>query len=209
MMNNFARDIAAVQRPLAVLVLVAAAGAALVMYTKTMVDNGRRQLRTQESLLRDARTRYQRSGDEKDMIVKYLPAYEQLQKQGLIGTERRIDWLDGLRISNQGAQLYGTDYQIGAQQPYTYAAELNPGKLAVTQSIMKVGLRLVHEGDLPGFLTLLEQQQVGQFNINQCTVQRLESAAAQAVPRAQPNLRAECELAWVTINPEPPAERRS
>jgi len=128
--------------------------------------------------------------------------YHDLRSRGLIGPERRINWLDALRLSDQQAQLFGAEYQISTQQPYPYAQDLNAPKLGMAQSVMKLSLRLAHEGELMRFFRLLEGQNVGAFEINQCVLDR-SASFADAAPRAQPNLRAECELAWITINPEP------
>ena len=62
-----------------------------------------------------------------------------------------------------------------------------------------LNLRLLHEGELMRFFHLLEKQNVGAFDINQCVLQRTNLGAEPGA--AQPNLRAECELAWVTLNP--------
>jgi hypothetical protein len=191
-----------IKGPLAALLVVAVVGAGVVTFTRTQIITDERALATQETQLQEARTRFQRSGDERELIVRFIGPYQELRGRGLIGPEQRINWLDALRASNQQAQLFGAEYQIGAQQPYAFAQELNAPKLGMAQSIMKLSLRLAHEGDLMRFIRLLEHQNAGIFDINQCAFDRVGGAAA-FTPRAQPNLSAECELAWITINPEP------
>jgi hypothetical protein len=71
----------------------------------------------------------------------------------------------------------------------------------MAQSIMKINLRLTHEGELLRFFRRLESQRAGAFDINECLVER--SANPDSPLNAQPNLRAECEIAWITLNPEP------
>ena len=90
--------------------------------------------------MREARTRLQKSGEEKDVIVRFLPNYQYLQRVGFIGDEQRLSWLEGLRLSNQETRLFGVQYQIGSQQPYPYAAELNSGQLTLYQSVMKLSV---------------------------------------------------------------------
>ena len=203
-MKLTSRHLDSLKAPLALLALVAIAGGALVTYTRTQIINDQRVLAAQEGQLREARTRYQRSGDEREMIVRFIGPYQELRARGLVGPERRINWLEALRASNRQAQLFGAEYQIGTQQPYPFAQELNAPKLGMAQSVMKLNLRLAHEGELMRFLRSLESQNVGIFDINQCALERAGNASPE---RVQPNLTAECELAWITINPEP-AERR-
>jgi hypothetical protein len=64
---------------------------------------------------------------------------------------------------------------------------------------MKLNFRLLHEGDLMRFFNILSTKGVGLFHLNQCKLERLDSNATTV--RFQPNLRAECNLTWITLNP--------
>ena len=192
-------DLRALRMPLAVLLMVLLASAALIYYTKRLADTSFHQLLLQQNQLREARIRYQKSGDEKEIINRYLDDYLRLQKQGFIGTEPRINWLDGLRVANQQAELFGVEYQIGAQQPYALAAEYSPGNLALQQSLMKLNFRLLHEGDLIRFFNILSTKNVGLFHLDQCKLDRLGNNPA--ILRFQPNLQVECSLTWITLTP--------
>ena len=102
-------DLQTLRNPLIALVLVAIVGAIAIYHTDRMKKAAAQQLSQQQALLKDARTRLQRSGEEKDIIVKYVDAFRQLQSDGFIGDEQRINWLDGLRLANQQADLFGVD----------------------------------------------------------------------------------------------------
>jgi hypothetical protein len=137
----------------------------------------------------------QKSGEEKDIIVRYRDAFRALQRIGFVGEEKRINWLDGLRYTNQQADLFGVDYQIGAQKKYPYAASLNPGQIELFESVMRLRFRLLHEEDIIRFFDLLARQNLGIFQIDQCNMQRLDT---RGVIRFQPNVTADCELSWIT-----------
>lgn len=198
-MKISADDFKALRVPLFILLAVLVAGVSLVYYTRLAVDTTLRDLRQQQNLLREARTRYQKSGDEKELIVSYLGDYQRLQQHGLIGSEQRINWLDGLRLANQQAELFGVEYQIGAQQPYAQAQEFNPGNVAIRQSLMKLTFSMLHEGDLMRFFNILGNRGIGLFQLNQCNLERVTNNVTSI--RFQPNLRAECELSWFTLIP--------
>ena len=155
--------------------------------------------------MREARTRLQKSGDEKEIIVRELPGYQYLQRIGFIGDEQRLNWLEGLRLANQQARLFGVQYQISSQQPYPYAAELDPGQLTLHQSVMKLNFQLLHEGDLMSFLGTLAKQNAGFFSVNQCRIERLSTSGSI---RFRPNLRAECDIAWITLRADSPGPER-
>ena len=201
-----AADLRALRDPLIVMLIVLAACAAVNYYLSSSLKTATKELAQQENQLRAARARLHTSGDEKQIIVRYLNDYQWLQRLGFVGDEQRINWLEGLRLSNQQTQLFGIDYQIGAQQPYPYAAELDPGQLMLHQSLMRINFRLLHEGDLVRFLSTLAQQGAGFFSVNQCLLERLDTDGTM---RFQPNLRAECELAWITVRPATPGEKKT
>jgi hypothetical protein len=189
-------DLKALRNPLLAVAGVALLGALAVYYSGRLMIAARQQLAQQQVQLKDARTRLQKSGDEKDIIVRYLEGFRQLERTGFVGEEQRINWLDGLRLANQQTDLFGVDYQIGAQTPYAYAAEFSPGPLALNQSIMRVRFRLLHEGDLDRFLGSLARQGAGIFAIDQCLMRRIDT---RGVIRFQPNVTAECDLSWITV----------
>ncbi|OGA54767.1 MAG: hypothetical protein A3G24_21565 [Betaproteobacteria bacterium RIFCSPLOWO2_12_FULL_62_13] len=191
-------DLKALQAPLLVLVVAAFVAAAAVYYTDILLQEARQQLTRQQAQLREADTRLHKSGEEKEIIASYLGRYQQLQRIGFIGEEQRINWLDGLRLANQQMDLFGIDYQISAQRPYPYAAELSPGRLALHQSVMKLRFRLLHEEDLMRFFSALSGMGAGLFLIDECTLKRTQASAAIGY---QPNLTADCELSWITAQP--------
>jgi hypothetical protein len=198
-------DLRALKAPLIALIVSIAIGAGLVYYSEVVLKQTKLALLQQQNQLHDARSRLQKSGDEKDIIVRYLSGYEYLQRLGFAGPEQRINWLDGLRLTNQQAQLFGVDYQIGTQQAYPYANELDPGQLTLHQSVMKITLGLLHEGDLMRFLGTLAKLDAGVFSVNECTIERQDFGGSI---RFQSNLRAQCELAWITVRPAAPGDKK-
>lgn len=200
-----AAELKALQTPLIILVIVLGLGAGIVYQLDQTLTATKRELAQQEGQMREARTRLQKSGEEKELIVRFLPNYEYLQRIGFVGDEKRLNWLEGLRLSNQQAQLFGVQYQIGSQQQYPYAAELNPGQLTLHQSMMKLSFQLLHEGDLMSFLAALGKQGAGFFAVNECKLDRLNTGGSI---RFQPNLRADCDIAWITLRANPTGERK-
>lgn len=198
-------DLKAMQFPLLALACVALLAVGAVYYSNALLDQSQQKLALEQKQLKDARTRLQRSGDEKQIIVQHLGEYQQLERGGFAGDEKRINWLDGLRLANQQAALFGVDYQISTQRPYPYAAEFNPAPLTLAESLMTLKLRLLHGADLMRFFNALARQNVGIFLINECKIQRIDTGG---IIRFQPNLTAECELSWVTAKPGSSTEKK-
>ena len=198
-------DFQALRNPLIATLVVLIASAAAIYYFDRLKKEANQQLTQQQALLKEARTRLQKSGEEKDIIVKYLDGFRQLESAGFVGEEQRINWLDGLRLANQQADLFGVDYQIAMQRPYPYAAGFNPGQLTLNQSLMVLRFRLLHEEDLMRFLTALGRLGGGIFTVDQCVMKRLDTGG---VIRFQPNVGAECELSWITAKVGSNAEQK-
>ena len=188
-------DLQALRNPLIVLLVVLLAGASAIYYSDRMTVAARQQLAQQQNQLKEARTRLQKSGDEKDVIVRFLDGFRQLERSGFVGEEQRINWLDALRLANQQADLFGVDYQIATQKRYPYTADLNPGQIALNQSVMRLRFRLLHEEDLVRFLNALARQGGGIFTVDLCLLRRIDTGG---VIRYQPNVSADCELSWIT-----------
>ena len=70
---------------------------------------------------------------------------------------------------------------------------------------MKLSFQLLHEGDLMNFLTALGKQGAGFFSVNECKLDRLNTGGSI---RFQPNLRADCDIAWITLRPAAPGDRK-
>ena len=191
--------------PVLVMLVVIAACAAAIKFTNDSARDARVKLASQQKLLREAQTRMQKSGTEKDMIVRYLPDYRKLGALGFVGDERRINWLDALRNANQKGGMFGINYEIAARQTYPLAATLAPGQMNVTQSVMKLRFPMLHEDDLPNLLENLAEQNAGVFIVDTCSVRR---AGPAQTARFQPNMTAECEIAWITAQPAPVTETR-
>ena len=185
---------------LPILALLAAVAFAVtaIMFTLDQTQDARARREVQLAQQREALTRVQKSGSEKQLIEQNLPNYRKLEALGFAGSEQRINWLDGLRSANQKAGLFGVNYDIGARQAYPRADLFAPGQMRIMHSMMKVKLPLLHEGDLLTFLAYLDEQHAGVFLTDQCTLRR---AAQTQTQRYQPNMTADCQLAWITTQP--------
>jgi hypothetical protein len=181
-----------------VLLAVVLASVAAVYFTEMKVKHAREDLVAQDKELKEARIKLQKSGEEREIILRYRGGYEQLTRAGFVGEEKRINWLDALRLANQTADIFGVEYRIGIQHPYTFAAQLAPGQLTILESQMRLNLRMLHEEDLMRFFNSLAAQNAGLYSMDQCFIKRLSSVSTI---RFQANLTAECDISWITVVP--------
>ena len=199
-MQLTAKDLGAMKMPLLALAIAIAASFAMVSFSSNLHSASEKQYRDQLTGLREARTRYQRSGDERETVTRYLKAYHQLEESGFVGAEQRLNWVEGLRAASAQAGLLGVDYQLTAQEPFPFAAKDDPVGDRVKHSRMRLSFGVLHEGDLMRLFHALSAQQPGLFALNSCSLDRAGRQGAP-IPR-HANLTAECELSWVTIDPK-------
>jgi hypothetical protein len=185
--------------PALALAIAVAASFAMVVFTSNQRKQSEMQYRGQLTALQEARTRYQRSGEERETVSKYLQAYRQLEKIGFIGSEQRLNWVESLRVANAQAGLFGVDYQMSAQGPFPFVAKDNPVSDRVKHSQMKLSFGVLHEADLMRLFDALTAQQPGLFALTGCSLDRA-GRRGPPLPR-QANLTAQCDLSWVTIEP--------
>ena len=198
-MSLISKDLGAMKMPMLALAVALAASFAMVALSSNQRLQSEKHYRDQLSALQQARTRYQRSGDERETVMHYVQAYRQLEKIGFVGAEQRLNWVESLRVANAQAGLFGVDYQLTAQEPFPYIAKDNPVSGRVKHSKMKLSFGVLHEADLMRLFNALSAQQAGLFALSGCSLDRA-GRQGPPLPR-QSNLTALCDLSWVTIDP--------
>jgi hypothetical protein len=155
--------------------------------------------------LRDAaHSRYAHVDNEKRDIRNFQQRYVELSQRGLIGEERRLEWVDAIRQVQDELQLPPLSYEIDPQQPVRLEAALDLGDYQLRGSRMRLHMELLHEMDLFDFLAGLHAR--GFFAAQDCTLKRLATAnGTQPVDGASAplanTLGADCTLNWITMAP--------
>ncbi len=149
--------------------------------------------------LDDARAQLRQANQEGEDIRRYRARYEALLDRGLIGEEKRLDWIDAIGRVKDRRKLFEIDYQISAQRPVAVDGLMPQGELELRSSRMKVDLPLLHEGDLLNLLDDLAARGKGLFVIQGCEILRGEGATG---------LKADCSLDWLTLKPAGSGEPR-
>lgn len=195
----------AVRTPLLVLAISLAISATIVSFSAELRHQEEMRLGQLKTAQAMAQQKVMKSGDEDTLIKRYSVDYQRLVRQGFIGSESRISWLDALRTTNQDLKLFGVEYTVEPQKVSPApAAQGKGGSLQLRQTNMKLRLKLLHEGDLMRFFDHLAAQNVGIFSIDECSLQRLGEItpnSAMLTARVQPNLQADCQVSWFTVSP--------
>ncbi len=180
-----------------VLALLAAAFAcALVLYSSGQyADKTRKDRLDALQQLNEARNRLNGALEDKENMAAYAGEYATLTSFGIIGEDRRLDWMEGLENIRQQNLVADFRYNIAPQVPYAPQPPIDSGNFDIRYSEMKLQFDLLHEGQLLDFFAALRSQVKGRYLLEGCTMQR--TAAADGNPAT--HLTAECSGGWITL----------
>ncbi len=159
--------------------------------------NNKKALQQYQTLNNQARDKYQSSGLEKETIIEYLPKYYDLLSSGFVGEERRIEWIEQLRLIHSQYKLFSIDYNISLQETFKPNFITNMGNFVMHRSTMKLDLDMLHEGDIINLLEGL-QKKTTPFIVRECEITRPIGAKIEA-KKITANLKASCQIDWLTL----------
>lgn len=142
-----------------------------------------------------ASSRYAQVDAEKRDIRNFQQRFVALSQRGLVGEERRLDWLDAIRQTQEELKLPPLSYEIEPQQTVQLEAPLDLGELQLRGSRMRLHMELLHELDLFNFFQSLRERSY--FAVQDCSIKRLGVVAG--TPGAS-SLGADCTLNWITLD---------
>ena len=155
-----------------------------------------RDLRRANSALSKAEEEYRKLDELEQMIATFFPRFQDLERDGVIGEERRLEWTETLERADEELKLPGVKYTINTQDRFKTEFTVPSGTFQLFASEMNLNLGLLHEGDLFRLLTLLEEDADGLYTVDSCTLtrNREEPGAANVA-----HVSTTCKLYWYTI----------
>lgn len=116
-----------------------------------------------------------------------------LQDSGVLGEERRLDWMEQLRNTQRDLRIPGLKYEFSPQVPLS---KNPPAGYAWFNSPLHLQLRLLHEGDLLNTLGQIQQEAKALVIVRSCKLVQLPTTPERREMTAR--LGADCELDWLT-----------
>lgn len=180
------------------------AGAGGVSYAAWQFDQAtalraRQASQQAEQMQQKAQRMRNEEQDMRDKIARYLA----LEAQGVIGQERRLDWVELLRAIQLERKLFDLDYELSAQ------AMIPPDQLPVAASghdfyvsHMHLRLPMLHEEDLSATLQAISSRASALVRVRNCQIRRSSAPANELQTGLMPQLEAECQLDWITVRPK-------
>jgi hypothetical protein len=147
-----------------------------------------------------AQERVSKVSEEEREIRESLIFYQRMQRQGMIGQENRLDWIDAIARIKSQRKLFEIKYSIEPQKPLDYPGIVPAKSADFVVSRMKLDMLLLHEEDLLNFLSDLRATGRFHVSVRRCSVSRIERGAVAPGQALQPRLRSECHIDLITVD---------
>ncbi|MGH8646267.1 MAG: hypothetical protein ACREX4_18125 [Gammaproteobacteria bacterium] len=184
--------------PLAALVVALIISALLIIASGYFRDRMAEDYRLNNQNFLEVSRKYL-SVDQDELIIKELyPRFVSLYRRGIVGEERRLDWVEILNNAAATLKLPGLRYEITSRGAYSPAFPLVPGPYQINTSTMKLELGLLHEHDLASLLQDLDEKAPGIYTVKECKLKRAQNVVAENPD--EENVKAECDLLWFTLS---------
>jgi len=184
--------------PLALAIVLVGIGVAAVVVTNQYFDQTRVQYKVAADDRQAIQNKLSRATEEEREIREKLVDYRKLLAQGVIGDERRLDWVETIGQIKNDYKLAEIKYQIEPQRPLELPGITPSTEVEFRASALKVDMQLLHEGDLFVFLDALRSKLKAHVLVRSCSIERLGGRSGQDRGIA-PRLRADCVIDLVTI----------
>lgn len=149
------------------------------------------------AMFRSVSNKYFAVDEEEKLIRKFYPLFIDLYNKGVIGKERRLNWIEVLRNAGEEIKIPGLSYEIRSQEAYKPGFKMKLGKYKLFRTVMSLNMQLLHEGDLFRLLEILDQNALGSYNVSNCAINAKSKTISETAEGS--NLTVRCELTWHTI----------
>jgi hypothetical protein len=192
-------DLKRLRVPIALCIALITAGViALVAAERAMGQAQSNKSEANKSKLA-AQDRVAKATEEEREIRENLVQFQQLVSWGMVGEEKRLDWVETIAQIRQQRKLFRINYDIEAQRVLDYPGVMPAGGVEFMSSRLKVDMPLLHEEDLLNFLADLQAARKAYMSPRRCVLERTEREAPPGGRGMAPRLRSDCQLDMISI----------
>lgn len=196
------RDLKHLRLPIAACVILIVAGAACYFASERYLQETR-ALRAATSAQRaEIQKRLASASEEEREIRASLQQFQALAARGMVGDEKRLDWVDTVTAIKNERRLFAVRYSIQPQEELGYPGFSPGGTVKFMVSRVRIDLMLLHEEDLLNFIEDLSRRGKPYLSVRSCDVQREGRGGGTTLA---PRLRADCLVDLITIRLNKPA----
>lgn len=183
--------------PLLLALILAGIGAAVVVVAQRYLDQTRVQHKSALSDRQAIQDKLSRATEEEREIRERLVDYRNLLARGVIGDERRLEWVETIGQIKNDNKLFEIKYQIEPQRALELPGIAPSSQVEFRASALKVEMQLLHEGDLLVFINELRRRLKAHVLVRSCSIERLVRPGEDR--GITPRLHAACTIDLITI----------
>jgi hypothetical protein len=150
----------------------------------------------------EVQTRLASATEEEREIKANLQQYQALVARGIVGEEKRLDWIDTITAIKNERRLFSIGYSIEPQHELDYPGFAPVGGVNFVVSRAKMEIQLLHEEDLLNFIDDLAKRGRSYLSVRSCDVQRTGRGSGGTT--LAPRLEAGCVFDLITIRHSKP-----
>ncbi|MDH4284137.1 MAG: hypothetical protein OEV35_02360 [Gallionellaceae bacterium] len=187
---------------LLVFLLVLVAGNTVIVASKNFIEDAQRDQREARRQLNEVRARLATANADHENMHDYMLEYNALLKRNVVGSDQRLDWVEGLdkiRLQGESAGQIDFAYSILPQKAYVPSPPLETGNFELNRSDMTLQFNLLHEERLMVFFDRVHSDINGWFMLDKCILERTSTAPEDPARGTAEYLKAECAGGWVTL----------
>lgn len=183
--------------PAAIAIAMLAIGVAALVATSHYADRAATEYGSARADRAAIQTRLAQATDEEREIQRRLLDYQQLRQRGVLGDERRLDWVETIRKIKAERGIYEIKYTIEPRRPVDYPGLKQEPGVELLMSRVKLEAAVLHEGDLVSLLNDIRARVAPIVVVRSCALQRTDRS--RSLEGSGPRLRSECAIDFVTI----------
>ena len=175
--------------------------ASIVYVTYNYMSDAGRQYIKERTQLNEVIRQYKAAVTDESVYKQYVAAFQVYESRNMIGEENRLLWIETLQKINSNLQLPIFKYEIKPRQYFTLDSDRSDREqgLLTYESVMRLRLGLLHEGDLFSMLDHLRKADAGLFEVRSCSITRNNPDDLLDLNGSTPNFNADCFISWYTV----------
>ena len=197
-----ASDLKRLRLPMAACAVLALAGAACYFAAADYLQETKKLGAATSAQRAEVQTRLASANEEEREIKANLQQYQALAARGIVGKEKRLDWIDTITAIKNERRLFSIGYSIEPQKELDYPGFAPGGGVKFVFSRVKIEIQLLHEEDLLNFIDDLAKRGRSYLSVRSCDLQRTERGGGTTLA---PRLQAACVFDLITIRHDKPA----
>jgi hypothetical protein len=186
------KDLAKLRISAILMVVLVAAGAALVYWKNQQGSRANILLREAEARHSSIDAKLRRVNDEEQEIKAKTALFQALEARGIVGPEQRLNWVETINRAINRRKLFAITYEISPQQ--SLGTPVFPYQFGV--SAMNFRLPLLHENDLAVFINDLRQEAPAIVHVERCRIERVPADGESSISAG---LLGDCTVTWITL----------